>query len=216
LTEVERQLYDETMNWMNRFVAFDTETTGLDSKARILEIACVLFEDGEVREEWSTLLLPQDVDWNDKNVLSALEVNKIDIASLKGRPSFADVFHRLFVSLNSAPVWVAHNAEFDLRMFDQEYAQYKGGPFPIKPAAMCVCTKLLSRSLHPQEKSHRLQDTAPRWGVTQEGAHRAASDAITCGRILAQMANGHLPADLEQIHELQKQASSIGSRRGSR
>lgn len=204
------------MTWMDRFVAFDTETTGFDSKARILEIACVLFEDGEVKEEWSTLLLPQGVDWNDKNVLSALEVNKIDVASLKDKPSFPDVFHRLYASLNSAPVWVAHNAEFDLRMFDQEYGQYKGGPFPIKPAMICLCTMLLSRSLHSKDKGHRLQDTASRWGVTQDGAHRAASDAIACGRILAQMVKGHLPEDLGQVHELQKQASSTGNRRSSR
>lgn len=200
------------MNWQDRFIAFDTETTGLDSKARIIEIACVLFENGEPKVAYETFLFPKDVDWNDKNVMAALAVNQIDPKELEGKPTFEDVFHHLFTAFNSAPVWVAHNAEFDLRMLNQEYSRYKGGSFPIQPATFCLCTKLLSMRVSSGEKSHKLQDAAPRWGVKQDGAHRAASDAFTCGRILSEMAKGHLPNDIAQVHELQKQASSIGRR----
>jgi|HubBroStandDraft_1064217.scaffolds.fasta_scaffold245315_2 DNA polymerase III epsilon subunit-like protein len=205
------------MNWAERFVSFDTETTGFDSKARIIELACVLFENGEPTETFETYLLPPDVDWNDKNVLSALEVNKINPKDLEGKPSFGEIFHHIYLAFNGAPVWVAHNAEFDLRMLDQEYGFYKGGAFPVKPEMACLCTMSLSRSIHPDGKRHRLEDTAARWGVAQDGAHRAASDAIACGRILSAMSKGHLPSDLAQVHELQTQANaSWNSRRGRR
>jgi DNA polymerase III subunit epsilon len=202
------------MSW-NTWVAFDTETTGLGSDARIIEIALVAFKDGEIVEQWDTLLEPEGVNWDDPNVQRALEVNKIERSKLAGAPKFGDVFHRLALHFRSADVWVAHNAEFDLRMLDQEYKALKGESFPIRPK-LCLCTKLLSNQVHAHERSHRLDAVAPRWGVTPDGAHRAASDAITCGRILASMRTRNaLPNDFGELEEFQKVASSrwSGSKR---
>lgn len=208
---------DQNMSWAEkRWVAFDTETTGLDGSARIIEIACVLFENGEIVEDWSTLICPEDVDWNDENVKKALAVNQIDPSSLVGKPTFAQTLDRINFAFDASPVWVAHNAEFDLRMLNQEHRRYHQTDFPFsRPGEdmYCFCTKLLSRSLHPLERGHRLQETASRWGVVQDGAHRASSDAITCGRILDAMSKGRLPDDVMQVNELQKQAGSTGRRR---
>lgn len=195
------------MRWSDRFVSFDTETTGFDSSARIIEISCVLFEGGEVKEEWSSLLCPRDVDWNNDGVKKALEVNKINPADLVGKPTFEEIFHRLFIHFRSADLWAAHNADFDRRMLNQEFQRYKGADFPIQPR-FCLDTMHLSRALHKNEKVHKLGDVAPRWGVTPDGAHRASSDAVTCGRILLAMAKERLPEDIVQIHELQKATST--------
>jgi DNA polymerase-3 subunit epsilon len=195
------------MNWGDSFVAFDTETTGLGSDARIIEIAFVRFEGGEIAENWSTFLKPNDVKWDDPGVQKALEVNKINVTDLFTAPTFMDVFHHVAAHLRSADVWVAHNAEFDLRMLDQEHKAHKQTPFPIAPK-LCLCTKVLSGRIHPSERKHNLQFVAPRWGVQQDGAHRAASDAITCGRILhAMRVKNALPAERSEVEEFHKQAS---------
>ncbi len=195
------------MKWMNRFVAFDTETTGLGKTARIIEIAFVRFEDGVVAEDWSTFLHPDNVDWSDKDVLKALEVNKIKVEDLENQPSFMDVFHHIAAHLRGADVWVAHNAEFDLRMLQQEHQAHRGTPFPILPK-LCLDTKLLSNKIHPAEKSHTLANTAVRWGVKPDGAHRASADAIVCGQILQAMFKGNaLPEEQSGIEEFHKEAA---------
>lgn len=198
------------MNW-DTYVAFDTETTGFGADARILEIALVVFKDGEVVEQWETLLSPEGVDWEDNGVKRALEVNKIDQKSLQGQPRFEDIFHRLAIHFRSANVWVAHNASFDIKMLAQEYQRMKGEPFPLQPQLQ-LCTMLLSNQVHSHEKGHKLGDVASRWGVVPDGAHRAASDAITCGRILHSMRTRKaLPTDLGELEVLHKQASASWS-----
>lgn len=194
------------MSWSDRFVTFDTETTGVNGSARILEMSCVQFEKGEVKEIWSTLLCPPDVDWEDENVKKALAVNQIERDALTGQPTFEQIFHHLYIHFGAANIWAAHNSEFDLRMLDQEFQRYKGIKFPLQPG-VCLDTMHLSRALHPNERFHKLADVATRWGVSPDGAHRAASDAITCGRILWAMANGHLSENIDEVNEFQKAAN---------
>ena len=205
------------MTWGDSFVSFDTETTGLGNDARIIELAFVRFEKGEIAERWESFFKPEGVNWDDPNVQKALEVNQIQRSALDNAPSFMDVFHHIAAHLRGVDVWVAHNAEFDLRMLDQEHKAHKGTTFPIQPK-LCLCTKLLSSRIHPQEKKHNLNVVAPRWGVQQDGAHRAASDAITCGRILHAMhAKNALPSERSEVEEFHKQASADwNSRNGGR
>jgi DNA polymerase III epsilon subunit-like protein len=195
------------MTWGDSFVSFDTETTGVDGKARIVELAFVRFEKGEIKEQWSSFLMPDGVDWNSDGTKKALEVNQISLEQLKDAPSFMDVFHHVAAHLRAVPFWVAHNAEFDLRMFHQEHRFHKGTDFPIAPK-LCFDTMALSGKIHPTEKTHKLANTAARWGVTQDGSHRAVADAITCGRILQKMIEaGKLPMVFEEAESFQKTAS---------
>lgn len=205
------------MTWADTFVSFDSETTGLGGEARIVELAFVRFEKGDIAENWSTLLKPEGVKWDDPNVQKALEVNHIKQTDLENQPSFMDVFHHVAAHLRGNDIWVAHNSEFDLRMLDQEHRAHKSTPFPIQPK-LCLDTKLLSHKVHPHERSHSLQNVAPRWGVVPDGAHRAASDAITCGRVLYAMClKNVLPAEHAGIEEFHKQASvSWNSSKGGR
>lgn len=206
------------MTWPDKFVSFDTETTGLGGDARIVELAFVRFEKGEIAENWSSFLNPEGVDWENENVKKAMEINHIEKTALVGAPSFMDVFHHVAAHIRSADVLVAHNAEYDLRLLEQEHKAHKGTSFPIQPK-LVLCTKLLSHKLHPQERLHNLAVTAPRWGVQQDGAHRAASDAITCGRILhAMRLKNAIPSDFSELEALHKQASTSwnASRGGGR
>lgn len=185
--------------WSDGWVTFDTETTGLDSSARIVEVACVTFEKGEVVREWTQLVRPEDVDWANPNVKKAMEVNRIELQVLRDAPTFAQVLGDLLVEL-SHPIWVAHNASFDVRMMNQEL-QRLGRP-ALTPQFL-ICTKNLASQLNNTTAGNRLTDVACRYNVLQEGAHRAAADAITCGRVLARMhAQGYLPPEDEAMRAL--------------
>lgn len=193
------------MTWTDGWVAFDTETTGFGSKARIVELACVTYERGAIVREWEQLVLPEGVDWSDKSVMKALEVNGIDPAELQDKPSFQDVLADLLVEL-SHPVWVAHNAVFDINMLNQELQRLSR---PALSPPLLICTKNLASGLNNTTVGNRLSDVACRYNVLQESAHRATADAVTCSRVLARMIEqGLLPHDDDDMRALCTRAHS--------
>jgi DNA polymerase-3 subunit epsilon len=196
--------------WSEGFVAFDTETTGVDSSARILEVACVTFERGVIVNEWSQMLCPENVDWDNPNVKKALSVNNIDVNELRDKPKFGDIVSDLLVEL-AHPVWVAHNMDFDLRMMNMELQRLSR---PVLSPQLLICTLKLASRLNNGAPGNQLRDVACRFNVLQEGAHRAAADAITCGRVLARMhEQGHLPSDDEEMRAFCQRAAAFRSRR---
>lgn len=193
---------------LDLFVALDVETTGFGPSAHVIEVGVVTFEKGEVVRSWSSLLHPAGVDWDSSKVQEALAINHIKREDLKGQPTFEEIFADLLLEL-SCPVWVAHNVDFDLGMLRQERARMNGLDAPaLLTPRLALCTMLLSREIHSREKGHKLGETAARWGVVQDGEHRAASDAITCGRILhAMRTRKALPENFGELEVFYKQAT---------
>ena len=183
-----------------RYLAIDLETSGFKSTARVLEVGCVLFENGEPIREWSSLVRPVGINWEEPDVQQAISVNGLKPEMFEGKPTFTEIFSSLFVHLRSARVWVAHNAQFDMRMLDNEFKHLKGENFPLQPQEGWLCTLALSRHLHPGVKGHKLDQVAERWDVRHVVEHRASSDAMTCGRIMGAMSKGDLPNDIGWIH----------------
>lgn len=184
--------------WTDGWTAFDTETTGLGSSARVVEVACVTFERGVVVREWTQMLFPDDVNWDDEQVKKALEVNGLTREELVDKPRFKDIAGDLLVEL-SHPVLVAHNAEFDVRMLNQELQRLG---HPALSTQLLICTKNLASHIANGAKGNRLHEVAARYGVKQSGAHRAAVDAITCGNILQVMhTRGQLPREDPAMRE---------------
>ncbi len=191
--------------WADEYVAIDTETSGVGTSARILEVAVVTFSKGEPVREWSRLLCPPDVDWTSPKVQEALAVNKLTYDELHGKPTFEEVLPDLLVEL-SCPVWAAHNMDFDLRMLTQELQRLSR---PALSPQLLVCTLGLASRLNTSGGKNKLQDVAARFGVTQNGAHRAAADARVAGLILSAMfKQGHLPSDDGRMSEMCRQADS--------
>jgi DNA polymerase III epsilon subunit family exonuclease len=195
--------------WRDSWVAFDTETTGLNKFARVLEIGIVYFEHGEVADTWSTFLNPPDLDWNHPEVLEALKVNGLSKKDVAGAPQFHEIVGELTERLHT-DVWVGHNLEFDVRMLSQEFERIQR-PWDFRPP-VSLCTQRLSYRLHPQEKSHKLVHTAERWQVEQPSAHRAVVDATTCGKVLAKMLQ-KLPEEDTAMVSFQKEAAAAWARR---
>lgn len=188
------------------FVAFDTETTGLGPEARILEVAAVQFYKGKVVREWSRLLHPNGIEWEDEKVKQALAVNHLTFEMIMGNPLFEDIRCELLQEL-SEEVWVAHNTCFDIRMIEQEMSKL-GECLEYKPELILDTVPLDYRFNPGQFLKRKLGDVCQRWGVVQDGAHRAVADAKACGDILWKMVeSGRLPTEPDKLLEFQREAS---------
>lgn len=199
------------MEWADAFISFDTETTGLDSKAEILELGVVHYYKGQRVREWSTFFTPQNAKKDDPDVLKAMEINHITWDMLKGAPTFKEVAEQIECEMSEL-VWVAHNAEFDIRMLDQEFKRL-GGYMGFKPKVV-ACTKALDFYLNPKQKGYKLGDVCERWKVMQSGAHRAIVDAQACGDVFYRMVQtGKLPETMEQADALVKTAEQSWKKR---
>ncbi len=199
---------DTAVTWGDSWVSFDTETTGFGPMARVLEVGVVYFEHGKPVDEWSTLLSPPDLDWNHPDVMKALAINQLTEAKCAGAPNddASGVVAVELLGRLQEDVWVGHHVEFDIRMIQQEMDRAKI-PFAFRPS-LVLCTKQLSNKLHPNEKGHKLQEVAPRWGVVQEDAHRAVVDAKVAGLVVQSMLQSDkLPIQGAEMVSFSKEAA---------
>lgn len=146
------------------YVVIDTETTGLFKKDRIVEIACVVFKDGVMLEEWSTLINP-NLD------LGPTHIHKITPSMVSIAPSFEEISNDL-QRLIHGRIIVCHNASFDIRMLRQEFERISvnidfGSPF---------CTMVAARQVLPSGLDN-LSDACTSVGIEPSGVHSALGDA---------------------------------------
>lgn len=197
------------MSLPSDWIAIDTETTGFGGDARIVEIAVVHFFEAEVVRTWTQLFEPEGVNWDHANVRKALEVNGLGRWDLKGMPQFADVWPKLVAELR-VPVWVFHNAEFDLRMISQEQGR-PGLSEQIPMPELVIDTLHLDYIFQPGfngKGQRKLPEVARRWGVEYAGtAHRAEDDAVTTGNILCKMGD-RLSDDVQKLKMMTKTAEA--------
>jgi DNA polymerase-3 subunit epsilon len=166
-------------------VVLDFETTGLspDLGDRAIEIGAVKIENGEIVERFQKLMNPG---FAISGFIS--EYTGITNAMLKQAAPCRDVmaeFHE-FIGDNNL---VAHNASFDRRFLDAEFARISRtytGRFS--------CSMLLSRRLIQDAANHKLETLIRHLNIEAEGAfHRALYDAEMAGKVWLAM--------LEQIAE---------------
>lgn len=162
----------------SRVLVFDTETTGREHDARIVEIAVarVRLSDGAVESMWSQLVnpgraIPREVS----------QIHGIDDAAVRGAPSIAQVLP-VFLrgAVQRALPLVAHNAAFDLARLTYEAQRVDvalPGTIPVH------CSLEASRKLH-RTVGHGLAVVAQRYGVTVADAHRAEGDVRMLAGVL--------------------------------
>lgn len=159
-------------------IVWDTETTGREHDARIVEIAAarVRLADGLIESMWSQLVnpgcaIPRDVS----------AIHGITDAMVRGAPSIAHVlpvFLRACVT-RRLPL-VAHYASFDLARVVHE-AQRCDVSLPGTLAVHCSLEA--SRKLH-RTVGHGLAVVAARYGVKVADAHRAEGDVRMLAGVL--------------------------------
>ncbi|MGP6139742.1 PolC-type DNA polymerase III [Jeotgalibaca sp. A127] len=163
-----RELSEDT------YVVYDVETTGLSAVYdSIIELAAVKMYKGNVIDTFEAFVNPGVP-------LSQLIINLTGITDsmLRDAPSEAEVIPK-FREFCGDAVLVAHNASFDMGFLNKGYER-SGFPEATNPV---IDTLELSRFLHPQLKSHRLNTLAKKYNVNLEQHHRAVFDAETTGHL---------------------------------
>jgi DNA polymerase-3 subunit epsilon len=162
-------VFDSEVNLLSpkndlEWVAFDTETTGFKNSDRIVEIGFVVFKNGEILEEWSTLINPQ-------RDVGATNIHGITASMVSTAPIFEDVINDIFRIINNR-ILTSHNFSFDSRLLAQEFkrANTQGS------LGKGFCTMIASRR-NLSGTGASLSETCEALGITAEDAHSALGDA---------------------------------------
>jgi DNA polymerase III epsilon subunit family exonuclease len=160
-------------------IILDLETTGLSAyKDRVTEIAAVKVHNGEIIDEFHTLVNPgfpipkhitRITGITDSMVADAPQINQV-------LPSLKDFL--------GEDVIVAHNAGFDMKFLSYNFLMHEEHTL-LNPT---VCTyKMANRLLDIPRK--RLGDCCDHFGVSNDNAHRAMSDVLATVKVLDGMMN---------------------------
>ncbi len=167
------------------FVVFDLETTGAKTPAaRVTEIGAWKVKNGEVTDEFQTLVNPEIP-------IPPFIVGLTGITDemVADAPKFADIAID-FLEFIGESVLVAHNSGFDMRFLNHEI----GLVFPeYKLANPCLCTVQLSRKLVPETVNHKLKTMAEFYKLDLTNHHRASADAHATAHIFINL--------LSRLHE---------------
>ena len=160
------------------FTAFDLETTDNDTTtAEIVEIAAVRVRDGQIVDEFTSLVKPRG-----RVTAGAFAAHGISDAELANEKPFADIWPA-FRAFCGDDVIVAHNGyDFDFRIITR-MAREIGAKFDL-----CTYDTLpLARDL--SAASRKLVDLARQFGVDAGQSHRALDDTRTLAHVLLALDN---------------------------
>lgn len=157
------------------FVVFDLETTGAKAPpCRITEIGAYRVRDGQVIDEYQTLVNPKMPIPPFITDLTGISDNMV-----RDAPVFADVVHDFLCFIGDS-ILVAHNSGFDMRFLNHEigliFEDYR-------LANPCLCTVQLSRKLLPNILNHKLKTVAEHYSIDLVNHHRASADAYATAHI---------------------------------
>lgn len=164
-----------TSSWQDQiWIGFDLETTGkYPVESEICEIAAVKWQNGKVIGEWSSLVKPSSL-MSD----AVIKIHNITNEMVADAPKLPEVLPD-FAKFIEDGYMMAHHAPFDLGFLTWEFEKNKID-LPKRPV---LCTSLLSRQVVKESANHRLQTLRQFFGLPEETAHRALSDAVTCLRV---------------------------------
>jgi len=144
-------------------VSVDLETTGLDAaRDEIIEIGAVRLRDGQIVEEWSTLVNPGRPIPREISALTGIRSEDVLDA-----PGIHQVLPLLTGFVGSAP-WIAHNITFDAGFLRQR------GTLTRNPQ---IDTYELAAVLLPRAPRYNLRSLTTQLGIDIGTAHRALADA---------------------------------------
>lgn len=153
------------------FVAFDTETTGLDpAKNSIIEIAGARFlGNGQEIARFATLANP--------GVAISQEVTQIhgiDNSMVARAPDSGHACRQFTGWIGPTDILVAHNASFDVAFLAAELSRYHL-PAPKNPV---LDTLKCMKALQLKVPNYRLKTLVAHFGLPETGYHRALSDSL--------------------------------------
>ena len=183
------------------FICLDTETTGLDETAEIIEIGMVKVVDGQIVDRFNQLIKPL------KSIPENItQLTGIDNAMVCDQPSWSEVEAQILDFIGE-DLLVAHNVSFDRSMLERHLGR-------ILPNSW-LDTHDVAKIFLPSLTSYKLISIAGALEVSGNGFHRALSDAeITAGVLLKLIEKGCTvdPFTLQKIITVfQPEASAASS-----
>lgn len=150
-------------------IVLDTETTGLDyTREKIIEFAAVRLENGKIKDEFQTLINPQQ-----HIRKSSMAIHGISEEMVKDAPTEAEILPQILDFIGDYPI-VAHNAIFDysflneacIRNYDKELTNPR------------IDTQQMFKEVFPDLESHGLEALTKKFNVEFKKHHRAMADTM--------------------------------------
>jgi DNA polymerase-3 subunit epsilon len=150
-------------------IVIDFETTGLSPNLgeRTIEVGAVLIQDDQIVDRYQSLMNPG------VRISGFIEdYTGITNRMLSSAPSIKEVMGELKDFIGSHFL-VAHNASFDSRFLDAEFARIKH-----KRKNEFACSLMMARRIYPEAPNHRLETLVRYKKLKTDGIHhRALADA---------------------------------------
>lgn len=164
-----------------RLVVIDTETTGLGTFDRVVEVAAIVLDraTGETLDEYDTLVNPM-------RDIGPVRIHEISSSMVSAAPTFEEIAASLALRVEGA-VLVAHNLSFDVRMLDNEYQRLDAQLDPGDG----ICTLRLS--------GEKLSLACDRYEIPMTRHHRALSDARATAQLVKILIDEETPSSPASI-----------------
>lgn len=155
------------------YAIIDIETTGQSAvNGKITEIAIFIHNGFEITDSFSSLINPECY-------IPAFitSLTGIDNEMVRSAPKFYEVARRI-VEMTHEKIFVAHNVSFDYKFIQEEFKRL-GYDYQRKT----MCTVRMGRKFIPGHKSYSLGKICDELGISIQGRHRAAGDALATTKL---------------------------------
>jgi DNA polymerase III subunit epsilon len=170
-------------------VYLDTETTGLDNKAEIIELSIVDHEDQVLLEQ---LIKPRRPIPSDST-----RIHGISDQMVQEQPDWKTVWPEIYNLLKDRIIGM-YNAEFDLRMFEQTKRLYNIQAAPFKGFDVMKLYAQYNGDWDASRRSYRyikLVDAGAACGISIPNSHRTTDDTRLTRALTHYIADTSLPGD---------------------
>lgn len=170
-------------------IAFDVETTGLDSKTEeIIQFSAVKFTDGKIDQELNYFCNPQ------KPIPTFIvELTRIDDAMVENEPTFFEHMNDILEFFGDYPL-IAHNARFDVGFLEEKFGRPLANPI--------IDTLDLARIFLYQLPDRKLETLSAYFDLETEGAHRADVDTRNTGKLFYKILEIMLYYDMSLFNDI--------------
>lgn len=150
-------------------IVLDVETTGLDyKKERIIEFAAVRLENGVIKDQYETLINPQQ-----HIRKSSMAVHGITEEMVADQPTEEEIMPKILEFIGDYPI-VAHNAIFDYNFINEASKRLYGKAIQNQR----IDSQFLFKEVYPEFESHGLENLMLKFNVDFDTRHRAMADTI--------------------------------------